>query len=73
MSASNIERLDTKLRSLYDEREDLKQEIELNECMGKDTLEIEEQIFELNHSITELERQLHDYEVEHLEQMKEAV
>lgn len=73
MSNSNIERLNSRLMALYDEKQDLKQEIELTECMGREVFELEEQLFELDHSITELERQLHDHEIDHLEQMKEAV
>jgi predicted RNase H-like nuclease (RuvC/YqgF family) len=73
MSNSNIERLNSRLMALYDEKQDLKQEIELTECMGREVFDLEEQLFELDHSITELERQLHDHEMDHLEHMKEAV
>lgn len=70
---THIERLNSKLMALYDEKQDLEQEIELAECMGREISDLEEQMFELNHSITELERQLHDHEMDHLEHMKEAV
>ena len=73
MSNSNIERLNSRVMALYDEKQDLKQEIELSECMGREVFDLEEQLFELDHSITELERQLHDHEMDHLEHMKEAV
>ena len=73
MSNSNIERLNSRLMALYDEKQDLKQEIELTECMGREVFELEEQLFELELSIPELERQLHDHEMDHLEHMKEAV
>ena len=73
MSNSNIERLNSRLMALSDEKQDLKQEIELTECMGREVFDLEEQLFELDHSITELERQLHDHEMDHLEHMKEAV
>jgi uncharacterized protein YdcH (DUF465 family) len=73
MENSNIERLNSKLMALYNEREDLEQEIELAETMNRATEHLEEVMYDLNHSIKELETQLHNHEVEHLEQMKEAI
>ena len=45
MSNSNIERLNSRLMALYDEKQDLKQEIELTECMGREVFDLEEQLF----------------------------
>ena len=70
-----IERLNNRLNSLYDEREELKLDLELAEGKADHSaIElIEEQIYELNHSILELENQLKDAEVEHLEEMRMAI
>ena len=69
-----IERLNNRLNSLYDEREELKLDLELAEGKADHSaIElIEEQIYELNHSVLELENQLKDAEVEHLEEMRMA-
>ena len=70
-----IERLNNRLNSLYDEREELKLDLELAEGKADHSAMelIEEQIYELNHSILELENQLKDAEVEHLEEMRMAI
>ena len=70
-----IERLNNRLNSLYDEREELKLDLELAEGKADHSaIElIEEQMYELNHSILELENQLKDAEVEHLEEMRMAI
>jgi prefoldin subunit 5 len=70
-----IERLNNRLNSLYDEREELKLDLELAEGKADHSaIElIEEQIYELNHSVLELENQLKDAEVEHLEEMRMAI
>ena len=68
-----IERCNAKLMALYDEREELYQDIDLDGAMGKDTLALEQQLAELQHTIKELERQLHEAEGEHLTYMKEAI
>tara|TARA_B100001287_G_C22635458_1_gene507308 strand:+ start:299 stop:529 length:231 start_codon:yes stop_codon:yes gene_type:complete len=70
-----IERLNNRLNSLYDEREEFKLDLELAEGKADHSAMelIEEQIYELNHSILELENQLKDAEVEHLEEMRMAI
>ena len=70
-----IERLNNRLNSLYNEREEFKLDLELAEGKADHSAMelIEEQIYELNHSILELENQLKDAEVEHLEDMRMAI
>ena len=70
-----IERLNNRLNSLYNEREEIKLDLELAEGKADHSAMelIEEQIYELNHSILELENQLKDAEVEHLEEMRMAI
>jgi hypothetical protein len=70
-----IERLNNRLNSLYNEREEFKLDLELAEGKADHSAMelIEEQIYELNHSILELENQLKDAEVEHLEEMRMAI
>ena len=55
-----IERLNNRLNSLYNEREEFKLDLELAEGKADHSAMelIEEQIYELNHSILELENQL---------------
>jgi predicted nucleic acid-binding Zn-ribbon protein len=57
--------------ALYDEREELKLDIEMATDNRLD--ELEDQLHNLNHSIQEIEKQIHEEEANHLEQMKEAV
>jgi predicted nucleic acid-binding Zn-ribbon protein len=71
MNNSFIERLHAKIMALYDEREELKLDIEMATDNRLD--ELEDQLHNLNHSIQEIEKQIHEEEANHLEQMKEAV
>ena len=73
MNSRTIERLHSKLMALYDEREEYYLDIEEAEAMGEATLQIEQQLSELNSTIKEIERQIHEEESNHLEYMKEAI
>ena len=68
---SRIEAINVKLMALYDEREELQLDIDM--ATGDKLDQLEDQLHDLKHSIRELERQVHDYEIQHLDQMKEAV
>ena len=71
MNNSFVERLHSKLMALYDEREELKLDIDMANDNTVD--ELEDQLLNLNHSIKEIEKQINEEEANHLEQMKEAV
>lgn len=69
MDSRSAEQINNKLMSLYDEREELKEEISLADDMRHDSTELENVLHELNHSIRELEKQLREAEVEQLPKM----
>tara|TARA_B100001093_G_C26575024_1_gene904648 strand:- start:609 stop:824 length:216 start_codon:yes stop_codon:yes gene_type:complete len=71
MNNSFVERLHSKLMALYDEREELKLDIEMANDNGVD--ELEDQLHNLNHSIKEIEQQIREEELDHLTYMKEAI
>jgi len=68
-----VERINSNLMALYDERTELEMDINLYGDMGEPTDHYEEVLHDLNHSIKILENQIKEYEVQHLDQMKEAV
>ena len=71
MNNRTIERCNAKLMALYDERSELTSEMEY---AGDNRLPVlEDELHDLNHSIRELERQLREAEIEHLEQMQQAI
>ena len=71
MNNSFVERLHSKIMALYDEREELQLDIEM--ANGREIAVLEDQLHNLNHSITEIERQIREEEAEHLSYMKEAI
>tara|TARA_E500000318_G_C3518566_1_gene195407 strand:+ start:257 stop:472 length:216 start_codon:yes stop_codon:yes gene_type:complete len=71
MNNSFVERLHSKLMALYDEREELKLDIDMANDNAVD--ELEDQLHNLNHSIKEIEQQIHEEELDHLTYMKEAI
>ena len=71
MNNSFVERLHSKLMALYDEREELKLDIEMANDNAVD--ELEDQLHNLNHSIKEIEQQIREEELDHLTYMKEAI
>ena len=71
MNNSFVERLHSKIMALYDEREELLLDIEM--ANGREIAVLEDQLHNLNHSITEIERQIREEEAEHLSYMKEAI
>lgn len=71
MNNSFIERLHAKIMALYDEREELKLDIEMATDNRLD--ELEDQLHNLNHSIKEIEQQIREEELDHLTYMKEAI
>lgn len=60
MNSRFAERLNLKLTALYDERKEYYLDIEEAEAMGEATLELEQQLSELNSTIKEIERQLRE-------------
>jgi len=70
-SRSFVERLHSKLMALYDEREELQLDIEM--ANGREIAVLEDQLHNLNHSITEIEKQIREEEADHLKYMKEAI
>jgi regulator of replication initiation timing len=72
-TAEKITRLSNQLSRLYEERKDIQQDIEIEESMGNEIRELEEQVYNLNHSIAEIRQQLMTAESEHLNQLKEAI
>jgi len=71
MNNSFVERLHSKVMALYDEREELQLDIEM--ANGREIAVLEDQLHNLNHSITEIEKQIREEEAEHLSYMKEAI
>ena len=71
MNNSFAERLHSKLMALYDEREELKLDIDM--ANDNDVDELEDQLHNLNHSIKEIEQQIREEELDHLTYMKEAI
>jgi TolA-binding protein len=71
MNNSFVERLHSKLMALYDEREELKLDIDMANDNTVD--ELEDQLHNLNHSIKEIEQQIREEELDHLTYMKEAI
>ena len=71
MNNSFVERLHSKLMALYDEREELKLDIDMANDNAVD--ELEDQLHNLNHSIKEIEQQIREEEADHLTYMKEAI
>tara|TARA_B100001057_G_C22865033_1_gene956099 strand:+ start:2938 stop:3153 length:216 start_codon:yes stop_codon:yes gene_type:complete len=71
MNSRTIERCNNKLRALYDEKTELETDIELSG--GNWLATLEDQLHDLNNSIKELERQLREAEIEHLEQMQQVI
>ena len=71
MNNSFIERLHAKIMALYDEREELKLDIDM--ANDNDVEELEDQLHNLNHSIKEIEQQIREEELDHLTYMKEAI
>ena len=71
MNNSFIERLHAKIMALYDEREELKLDIDMATDNRLD--ELEDQLHNLNHSIKEIEQQIREEELDHLTYMKEAI
>jgi len=71
MNNSFVERLHSKLMALYDEREELKLDIDMANDNAVD--ELEDQLHNLNHSIKEIEQQIREEELDHLTYMKEAI
>jgi len=71
MNNSFVERLHSKIMALYDEREELQLDIEM--ANGREIAVLEDQLHNLNHSITEIEKQIREEEAEHLSYMKEAI
>lgn len=71
MNNSFVERLHSKLMALYDEREELKLDIDMANVNTVD--ELEDQLHNLNHSIKEIEQQIREEELDHLTYMKEAI
>ena len=71
MNNSFVERLHSKLMALYDEREELKLDIDM--ANDNDVDELEDQLHNLNHSIKEIEQQIREEEADHLTYMKEAI
>ncbi len=71
MNNSFVERLHSKLMALYDEREELKLDIDM--ANDNDVDELEDQLHNLNHSIKEIEQQIREEELDHLTYMKEAI
>jgi len=71
MNSSFVERLHSKLMALYDEREELKLDIDMANDNTVD--ELEDQLHNLNHSIKEIEQQIREEELDHLTYMKEAI
>ena len=69
MDSRSAEQINNRLMSLYDEREELKEEISLADDMRNDSTELENVLHELNHSIRELEKQLKEAEIEQLPKM----
>lgn len=57
--------------ALYDEREELKLDIDMANDNTVD--ELEDQLHNLNHSIKEIEQQIREEELDHLTYMKEAI
>jgi len=71
MNNSFVERLHSKLMALYDEREELKLDIDMANDNTVD--ELKDQLHNLNHSIKEIEQQIREEELDHLTYMKEAI
>mgnify|MGYP001223773999 FL=1 len=71
MNSRTVERCNNMLRALYDERTELETDIELSG--GNWLATLEDQLHDLNNSIKELERQLREAEIEHLEQMQQVI
>jgi len=71
MNNSFVERLHSKVMALYDEREELQLDIEM--ANGREIAVLEDQLHNLNHSITEIEKQIREEEADHLKYMKEAI
>jgi len=71
MNNSFVERLHSKIMALYDEREELQLDIEM--ANGREIAVLEDQLHNLNHSITEIEKQIREEEADHLKYMKEAI
>lgn len=69
MDSRSAEQINNRLMALYDEREELKEEISLADDMRNDSTELENVLHELNHSIRELEKQLKEAEIEQLPKM----
>ena len=69
MDSRSAEQINNKLMALYDEREELKEEISLADDMRHDSTELENVLHELNQSIAELEKQMAEAEAEQLPKM----